>query len=229
MNTKNSNRLLLLMMMVLPLLGACKKENLVDNQGIYPVLTVSYDAKKNQTTVNAYLKQGGNFGVNLIPDKNAPVVVNNEPMYEKTTHWIAGPYFEKVLDGYQSNISFSWKDETGVVRQETISGSTIQFKTAQSAIQVGSNAFLEWDGQPVMPNETVSLISTFGNWKQLKLGEKSIQLTADGLHVQSANFPITKFTLERKLVKSISGSKGQSGQIIYAYSDIKNMDINPVN
>ena len=80
-----------------------------------------------------------------------------------------------------------------------------------------------------MPNETVSLISTFGNWKQLKLGEKSIQLTADGLHVQSANFPITKFTLERKLVKSISGSKGQSGQIIYAYSDIKNMDINPVN
>jgi hypothetical protein len=228
MNTKNSNRLLLLMMMVLPLLGACKKENLVDNQGIYPVLTVSYDAKKNQTTVNAYLKQGGNFGVNLIPDKNAPVVVNNEPMYEKTTHWIAGPYFEKVLDGYQSNISFSWKDETGVVRQETISGSTIQFKTAQSAIQVGSNAFLEWDGQPVMPNETVSLISTFGNWKQLKLGEKSIQLTADGLHVQSANFPITKFTLERKLVKSISGSKGQSGQIIYAYSDIKNMDINPI-
>lgn len=229
MNTKNSNRLLLLMMMVLPLLGACKKENLVDNQGIYPVLTVSYDAKKDQTTVNAYLKQGGNFGVNLIPDKNAPVVVNNEPMYEKTTHWIAGPYFEKVLDGYQSNISFSWKDETGVVRQETISGSTIQFKTAQSAIQVGSNAFLEWDGQPVMPNETVSLISTFGNWKQLKLGEKSIQLTADGLHVQSANFPITKFTLERKLIKSISGSKGQSGQIIYAYSDIKNMDINPVN
>jgi|JI10StandDraft_1071094.scaffolds.fasta_scaffold57725_2 hypothetical protein len=228
MNTKNSNRLLLLMMMVLPLLGACKKENLVDNQGIYPVLTVSYDAKKNQTTVNAYLKQGGNFGVNLIPDKNAPVVVNNEPMYEKTTHWIAGPYFEKVLDGYQSNISFSWKDETGVVRQETISGSTIQFKTAQSAIQVGSNAFLEWDGQPVMPNETVSLISTFGNWKQLKLGEKSIQLTADGLHVQSANFPITKFTLERKLVKSISGSKGQSGQIIYAYSDIKNMDLNPI-
>ncbi|MBK9634142.1 MAG: hypothetical protein IPO64_06375 [Bacteroidetes bacterium] len=229
MNTKNSNRLLLLMMMVLPLLGACKKENLVDNQGIYPVLTVSYDAKKNQTTVNAYLKQGGNFGVNLIPDKNAPVVVNNEPMYEKTTHWIAGPYFEKVLDGYQSNISFSWKDETGVVRQETISGSTIQFKTAQSAIQVGSNAFLEWDGQPVMPNETVSLISTFGSWKQLQVGEKSIQLTADGLHVQSANFPITKFTLERKLVKSISGSKGQSGQIIYAYSDIKNMDINPVN
>ncbi|MBP6091924.1 MAG: hypothetical protein KA521_11790 [Crocinitomicaceae bacterium] len=229
MNTKNSNRLLLLMMMVLPLLGACKKENLVDNQGIYPVLTVSYDAKKDQTTVNAYLKQGGNFGVNLIPDKNAPVVVNNEPMYEKTTHWIAGPYFEKVLDGYQSNISFSWKDETGVVRQETISGSTIQFKTAQSAIQVGSNAFLEWDGQPVMPNETVSLISTFGSWKQLQVGEKSIQLTADGLHVQSANFPITKFTLERKLIKSISGSKGQSGQIIYAYSDIKNMDINPVN
>ena len=229
MNTKNSNRLLSLLMMVLPLLGACKKENLVDNQGIYPVLTVSYYAKKNQTTVNAYLKQGGNFGVNLIPDKNAPVVVNNEPMYEKTTHWIAGPYFEKVLDGYQSNISFSWKDETGVVRQETISGSTIQFKAAQSAIQVGSNAFLEWDGQPVMPNETVSLISTFGSWKQLQVGEKSIQLTADGLHVQSANFPITKFTLERKLIKSISGSKGQSGQIIYAYSDIKNMDINPVN
>ena len=229
MNTKNSNRLLSLMMMVLPLLGACKKENLVENQGIYPVLTVSYDAKKDQTTVNAYLKQGGNFGVNVIPDKNAPVVVNNEPMYEKTTHWIAGPYFEKVLDGYQSNISFSWKDETGVVRQETISGSTIQFKTAQSAIQVGSNAFLEWDGQPVMPNETVSLISTFGSWKQLQVGEKSIQLTADGLHVQSANFPITKFTLERKLIKSISGSKGQSGQIIYAYSDIKNMDINPVN
>ena len=176
MNTKNSNRLLSLLMMVLPLLGACKKENLVDNQGIYPVLTVSYDAKKNQTTVNAYLKQGGNFGVNVIPDKNAPVVVNNEPMYEKTTHWIAGPYFEKVLDGYQSNISFSWKDETGVVRQETISGSTIQFKAAQSAIQVGSNAFLEWDGQPVMPNETVSLISTFGNWKQLKLGEKLFTL-----------------------------------------------------
>ncbi|MBL0080184.1 MAG: hypothetical protein IPP53_14080 [Bacteroidetes bacterium] len=50
----------------------------------------------------------------------------------------------KVLDGYQSNISFSWKDETGVVRQETISGSTIQFKAAQSAIQVGSNAF--WNG-----------------------------------------------------------------------------------
>ena len=196
MNTKNSNRLLSLLMMVLPLLGACKKENLVDNQGIYPVLTVSYDAKKDQTTVNAYLKQGGNFGVNLIPDKNAPVVVNNEPMYEKTTHWIAGPYFEKVLDGYQSNISFSWKDETGVVRQETISGSTIQFKAAQSAIQVGSNAFLEWDGQPVMPNETVSLISTFGSWKQLQVGEKSIQLTADGLHVQSANFPINKlFTL----------------------------------
>ncbi|MBK9635497.1 MAG: hypothetical protein IPO64_13685 [Bacteroidetes bacterium] len=80
MNTKNSNRLLLLMMMVLPIVGCVQKENLVDNQGIYPVLTVSYDAKKNQTTVNAYLKQGGNFGVNLIPDKNAPVVVNNEPM-----------------------------------------------------------------------------------------------------------------------------------------------------
>jgi hypothetical protein len=229
MNTKNSNRLLLLMMMVLPLLGACKKENLVDNQGIYPVLTVSYDAKKDQTTVNAYLKQGGNFGVNVIPDKNAPVVVNNEPMYEKTTYWIAGPYFEKVMDGYQSNISFSWKDETGVVRQETISGSSIQFKTAQNAIPVGSNAFLEWEGQPVMPNEMVTLTSNFGSWKQLQVGEKLIQISANGLHVQSANFPITKFSLERKLIKSISGSKGQNGQIIYTYSDIKNMELNPTN
>jgi hypothetical protein len=133
------------------------------------------------------------------------------------------------MDGYQSNISFSWKDETGVVRQETISGSSIQFKTAQNAIPVGSNAFLEWEGQPVMPNEMVTLTSNFGSWKQLQVGEKLIQISANGLHVQSANFPITKFSLERKLIKSISGSKGQNGQIIYTYSDIKNMELNPTN
>jgi hypothetical protein len=80
-----------------------------------------------------------------------------------------------------------------------------------------------------MPNEMVTLTSNFGSWKQLQVGEKLIQISANGLHVQSANFPITKFSLERKLIKSISGSKGQNGQIIYTYSDIKNMELNPTN
>ena len=228
MSTKNSNRLLALLIMVLPLLNGCKKENLVENQGVYPVLVVSYDAKKDQTKVNAYLKQGGNFGVNIIPFKDAPVVVNNEPMNVTTTYWIAGPYFEKVINGYQPNIVFSWKDETGMVRQEAINGSAIQFKADQTAVQVGNNAHLEWEGQPVMDNETVSLICSFGNWNQQTVGEKKIELAANGLSIRPSQFPKTNFSLERKISKSISGSKGQSGQIIYTYTDIKNMELNPI-
>lgn len=229
MNTKISNRMIALLMMAIPLLNSCKKEELVENQGIYPAFVVSYDAKKNQTTVNAYLKQGGNFGNNVIPNKKAPVVVNNEPMNEKTVTWIAGPFYEKVINGFQPDITFAWTDKEGITHNETIAVEPIHFKPFEGGLQIKNSAKFEWDGNPVSINQTVQLSTVFGKWTQDIKGENSLTVNQDGLNIPIEQLPLTKFVLERKTSKPIMGSKGLNGQMTYAYLDEKMMKINFTN
>lgn len=154
---KNLTNILLIFALLLPafMFHSCKKENsdTVDQDKIWAYYEVYYDKNQDKTYARATFKFSNALGTNLQLSAPAAVSFNGETLIFQD----ALAYYEKQYAGFVSGGTFSYTDKDNHTFVNSISGIRAIDFPAIDTIHTANSYTLNWVGDSLSANESVSL------------------------------------------------------------------------
>ena len=137
------------------LFTSCESENSSDvNQDrIYAVYTLIYDADEDLTNANARFHFGNPIGTPLKLTPPSYVELNNTKLLFKNTF----AFYKKSFDKKILNGTFCWKDVDGEKYYNSVSLKEVSFPSGLTEISNDRSFELEWIGPAIGRNQSVSL------------------------------------------------------------------------
>lgn len=202
------------------LLSSCERENSSDvNQDrIYTIYSLVYDADQDVTYARAWFKFGNTLGTLLELTQPSYVSFNNENLGFQN----AFAYYEKRMSGIVASGTFHWEDYDGNKFDNTIGITAIAFPEALTEIEGSSSFELSWEGEPIAEKSYVA-VTINGDFEgdgtilwEKAVGSTSITIPKTELDKLPKNLPAT-FWIEYGHNPDLAQTTGAGGELYGKY------------
>jgi|JI8StandDraft_2_1071088.scaffolds.fasta_scaffold00731_20 hypothetical protein len=128
----------------------------VDQNRVYVIYELYYDANFDKTFAKAYFRFGNEFGTQLKLTGNSQVTFDGGTMVEKNVLNLT--YYEREFAGFKNTGNFVWKDVNGKEYTNTVTiTNAIEYPTNFTSLSKNSAFTFTWQGNALVQGETVYL------------------------------------------------------------------------
>jgi len=199
---------------------SCKKDT-VDQNKIYTVYELCYNANTNMTYAMASFQENGVTGTFIQLKSPSQVVFNGSVLSYNSTQC----YYESEFSGLVSSGTFTWTDANGLTKTNPISVTPIAYPASLTTINRNSNYTMSWVGDSISANQSVVLtmtsVSTEGinkTFTQNVINSKSITLSASQL--QEFDAGTVQLSLYRQYEPALTQQTAAGGKIAGVYGPV---------